>query len=196
MHIEAHSVQDNTAVKRIRQRRGNVYARESPICQLRRIRSKRKRVCTRRPTRHLETCMHEKANTSRKAHSLEARNRVCTRKPALRSRRNPFKQETCMHEKANTSTQGIRLRRGNVYARVRIRRRNAFALARKRVCTGKPTRQLERVRLVEKPYMHKKAITSIQTRSAWVSKRVYTISPRHRNVYARESQHVNWSAFA
>ena len=160
--------------------------------------------------------MHEKANTSRKAHSLEAKKRVCTRKPTRQSRRmrlrrgNVYARESqhfgqgAIHSnrkrvctrKPTRQLRRIRLRRGNVYARVRIRRRNAFALARKRVCTGKPTRHLERVRLVEKPYMHEKAITSIQTRSARVSKRVYTISPRRRNVYARESQHVNWSAFA
>jgi len=37
--------------------------------------------------RRKETCMHEKANTSVKAHSLEARKRVCTRKPTLQFKR-------------------------------------------------------------------------------------------------------------
>ena len=75
----------------------------------------------------------------------------------------------------------VRLRRGNVYARESQHfHSNAFAWARKRVCTRKPTRQLERVRLGEETCMHEKAITSIQTRSPRVGERVYTSSPKAR----------------
>ena len=164
MRIEAHSMQDNTAVKRIRQRRGNVYARESPICQLRRISRKRKRVCTRRPTRHLETCMHEKANTSIEAHSLEARNRVCTRKPTRQSRR-------------------MRLRRGNVYARESQHfGQGAIHSNRKRVCT-RSHKAKKRVRLEEETCMRGKANTSFRA-----------CSLGRETVYARESHHINSNA--
>ena len=75
----------------------------------------------------------------------------------------------------------VRLRRRNVYARESQHfHSNAFAWARKRVCTRKPTRQLKRVRLGEETCMHEKAITSIQTRSPRVGERVYTSSPKAR----------------
>ena len=72
--------------------------------------------------------VHEKANTSARAHSLQVRKRVCTSSPKAKKRvctrkpTFPFKrirlgEETCMHEKANTSVKARSLGRGNVYAR-------------------------------------------------------------------------------
>ena len=151
---------------------------------------KRKRVCTRKPTRQSrrirqgeETCMHEKANTSIKISD----------------------EETCMHEKANTSARAHSLQ-------VRKRVCTSSPEARKRVCTRKPTLPFKRIRLGEETCMHEKANTSVKADSLEARKRVCTRKPirllrrirqrreptrqieripsRQRNVYARESQHV------
>ena len=159
----------------------------------------RKRVC--KTTRQLsafargeETCMHEKANMSVKAHSPRKRKRVCTRKPTRQSRRIRQGEETCMHEKANTSIkisdeETCMHEKANTSARahsLQVRKRvcTSSPEARKRVCTRKPTLPFKRIRLGEETCMHEKANTSVKTRSLG-----------RGNVYARESHHFNSNAF-
>ena len=86
--------------------------------------------------------MHEKANTSGKAHSPEARKRVCTRKPTRQSRRIRLRRRKCMHEIANTFVEAH-----SPEARANTSDRTHSLQTKKRVCTRMPTRQVTRTRL-------------------------------------------------